>query len=155
MNYKTFKDIVEDIYFMEKELAYIEKADSMVKGLISLNHLRESDMTDYLDTKLKSVINDVKSSIKKDKEKIRHFLCLNKHLSFEDSKRWLEMNEDTKISISYSCPDCDIQTPNKRDEHIDATKLIVPKECTTEGAFFLEKLKCSSCNKKYIIENGV
>ena len=101
----------------------------------------------------KNIVNDNNS---KDKEKIKDYLFLNHHLSFEDSKRWLKMNGDTKISTSYSCPDCGVHTQYQRDEHICATELVSASECgTMDGALFLEKLKCSSCNEVYIIENGV
>lgn len=99
----------------------------------------------------KNIVNDIRLKNKM----IENYLFLNHHLSMdEDSERWLEMNRDTKISTSYSCPHCN--SNSHKDEHICATDLVSAEECgTMEGADFLEKLRCSSCNKTYIIQNGV
>lgn len=153
MNYKTFKNIVNDINSMEKDIVQIENANKVISDLICMGYLNPSEMTNHLDIELKSIINDVKSSIKEDKDKIKDYLFLNNHLSFLEDKKWLGMNGDTEISTSYTCPHCNAHTPYERDEHICGTNLVLPEEM--QGALFLEKLKCSSCNEEYIIQNGV
>jgi hypothetical protein len=98
----------------------------------------------------KNIVNDIKLKNKM----IENYLFLNNHLSCEIDKEWLEINEDTKISTSYSCPHCN--TNSHKAKHIYATELISPHSCgTMDGALFLEKLKCSSCNEEYIVQNGV
>tara|TARA_R110002020_G_scaffold173434_2_gene364348 strand:- start:2488 stop:2943 length:456 start_codon:yes stop_codon:yes gene_type:complete len=151
MNYKTFKDIVNDINSMEKDIVQIENANKVIRDLICMGYLNASEMTEHLDIELKSIINDVKSSIKEDKEKIENYLFLNQHLSFEEDKKWLGMNGDTEISTSYSCPHCELEFI--QNEHICGTNLVAPEDM--EGILFLEKLKCSCCNKEYITQNGV
>ena len=82
-----------------------------------------------------------------------NYSFLKKHERIADSNKWLNYNSVTHISKSFDCK-CNINTHTNK--HVCATELVSGDESGSyEGAFFLEKIKCSSCDETFIIENGV
>jgi len=154
MNYKNYDRIKQSISGLNNDILMVNKTINNIESLIQMGWLNPSEMTNNIDYELKSILKDIDKSREEDREKIISYVFLNHHLYFEKDKKWLEMNGDTKISTSYSCPHCN--SNSYKDEHICATDLVSPGDCgTMDGALFLEKLKCSSCNEEYIIQNGV
>ena len=154
MNYKTYETIKRSISELNDDILMVNKTINNINALIQMGWLNPSEMTNILD-ELQSILKDINKSREEDRKKIISYLFLNHHISMnEDSERWLKMNGVTEISTSHSCPHCN--NISIKDEHICATELVSPHCCgTMDGALFLEKLKCSSCNDVFIIENGV
>jgi len=155
MNYKTYDSIKSKISGFNYDILKVKETMKNIDDLIQVGWLNPSEMTNTLEDELQSILKDIDKCIEEENEKIISYNFLNHHISMdEDSVRWLGMNSETIISTSYSCPHCDNRN-NHKDEHICATELVSPSIEEFDGALFLEKLKCSSCNDEFIIENGV
>lgn len=152
MNYKSYKKLMSEIADIKNEKKIIESTSNGLSSLIEIGTINPDEATNQIFQELDDSLLALKYALYDLEVVSSNYSFLKKHERIADSNKWLNYNIVTHISKSYACKCGNNAHTNK---HVCATELVSGDEGWNEGAFFLEKMKCSSCDETFIIENGV
>lgn len=144
---------MSEIADITNEIKIVKSTSNGLSSLIEIGNINPNEATNQIFSELDDLLIILENTLIDLKYVSSNYSFLKKHERIADSNKWLNYNSVTHISKSFDCK-CNINTHTNK--HVCATELVSGDESGSyEGAFFLEKIKCSSCDETFIIENGV